>query len=780
MAIKFPDFKFIAEMDAKARVFFLFAVVLGIGLLVYIGVRVFGGGETATGPSKVANAPQGLQSVPGSQLSPEYYRALVQANAQAAQKAQLTGGSAVPTLINIPGQNNASFTPECSVVCPSEEMVNVDNDVNNLVRQGKLSQEDANRLLQLSKNNATEDEYATALNDLVRQGKLTPEQARQLLNDYQKQHKNNLLLDSAKSMDPLVQSGQLSLAVANDLLAAQKKGLTPAEYANELDRLVREGKISPEVASQLLAQYTQQHANELAKESGAQLKEMVKSGQITPETAATIAQLQSQGLPVDQYQNELAKLVNAGKLTPATAAKLLEQYRKQRLGTASIAALQNAIAAKESECDTNVDALVKAGRMSQGDRSALHDLASKNVPSNQFQTYVSQLVADKKLAPADAESINTCYQMVQNMKTTAAKLMALQGNNATLADYTAALKNAVQSGAITPEMAAQLLREYQAAITPIGTQGGLPVNASIPGASDFAKLQQRVAAGQAPTPAGTETQAFSQAAQQAEAAAQQATADRIQSLMGAMTSQASQLISAWQPVVMQHQEGTRDTEKSKLAGSELAGGAAGSGQAGGGATGTGNGTPPVIKAGTILFAILDTAVDSDYPDTPVMATIVEGEFKGAKLLGKMASTSSAQNQQGQDKVSLTFNLMNMDAWTTGKTVNAFAIDPDTARTVLASSVNYHYMLRYGSLFATSFLSGYASAVQNSGATNTTSIFGSTTGNATYSPLGKIAIGLGQVGTALSSVVSSYSSTPPTVKVNAGVGLGILFMADVTQ
>jgi intracellular multiplication protein IcmE len=41
---------------------------------------------------------------------------------------------------------------------------------------------------------------------------------------------------------------------------------------------------------------------------------------------------------------------------------------------------------------------------------------------------------------------------------------------------------------------------------------------------------------------------------------------------------------------------------------------------------------PLIKAGTIIFGVLDTAVNSDYPDTPVLVTIVDGPYKGAKLL----------------------------------------------------------------------------------------------------------------------------------------------------
>ena len=133
-----------------------------------------------------------------------------------------------------------------------------------------------------------------------------------------------------------------------------------------------------------------------------------------------------------------------------------------------------------------------------------------------------------------------------------------------------------------------------------------------------------------------------------------------------------------------------------------------------------------------------------------------------------------------DRVSLNFTLMNMSDWPTSRTVTAYAIDPDTARTVLASSVDYHYMQRFGAIMATSFVQGYANAIQTSASTSTTGIFGTSTTHPELSPSQKLASGLGQVGQALGTVTQNYTNIPPTVKVNAGVGLGILFMADVSE
>lgn len=729
MAIKLPSFKLLSATDTKSRVFLILASLTVVSVLIYFGIRILSSNTGAAGPSRVAAAPANLQSVPGSQIQGQYYRAMMQLNTQTAQQAQMTGGSAVPTLINVPGGGTQQ---SCTILCPNDENADVTNDINDLVKSGKLSQNDANKLLDLAKKNVSVDEYAAALDELVRQGKLTPEQARALLEKYKKQHENTLLKDSAASMDALIKSGQLPLDAANQLLALQKNKVSPADYAAELNQLVSEGKISPTTATQLLAQYAQQRAQEARKSSIFGLHQLAKTGAITNDVANDLSAMQSKNAPVDAYAAELQRLLAAGKITPEEAAKLLAQYKAQRAGMGG-AALNELIRQLEIECKNDLAKQAKTGS------------AQPPLP--------------------------TSCQKLNALKEEAQRLMQLQGNNASSADYANELKRAVEVGLITPETAAGLLQEYQAmtmagALTIPGTEANLPT------AGDFAKIQARIQQqSNQPVAAPAATAQFSAAASQADQQMEQDRLQRIQQMESAMSAQAQVLITAWQPPKMVHQAGAPPAVGKN--GLPLASGSAGPG----GAKGSLGANPltetaPLIKTGTILFAVLDTAVDSDYPDTPVMATIVQGPFKGAKLLGKLALA------QGTDKVSLNFNLMDRDDWIKTKTVSAFAIDPDTARTVLASSADYHYMMRYGSLFASSFLSGYASAIQSSGGTSTTGIFGTSSTNPAISPGNKIAVGLGQVGTALSSATSTYFNTPTTVKVNAGVGLGILFMADV--
>lgn len=705
MALNFPKLPIFKSADTKSRIFLVLAGMIGIVVLIYAVMKMVGGGSATVSASRVTNLAAGLQSVPGSQLSPEYYQALRQSNNQAAQQAQMTGGSAVPTLMNVPNQPSGG---NCTVLCPSDDNVNVASDISDLVKAGKLSQDEADKLIRLADKNVPNEEYAATLNELVRQGKLTPDEARKLLEHYKKQRDNVLLNDSARMMDGMIKGDQLSLDAANMLLGLQKKNLTPMEYANELSRLVKSGKISEAAAARLLAQYKQQQQKELTKQGLFDLQKMVKVGEVTSAVAKNLAALQEKNVPVNQYEAELSRLVKEGQLTPAAAAKLLAQYKQRRAN------------------------FVASGMLGQ--------LSSKEE---------------------------------------AKRLLALQENNTSLSDYATELKRAVVAGLITPQQAADLLKEYQATITPVA--GATPtIETNIPGTEEFTKLQQQVQQQGGTALAGGEagTAEFLAAQQRAEEEARQAAQQRIQDMQEAMSAQAQQLVNvAWQPSMMKHVSGSSEEQLNRKSGEATARSVTVTQErsVGSSSEGTANTGIPLIKAGTIIFAVLDTAVDSDYPDTPVMATVIQGEYKGAKLLGRMQKGAGPM----QDKVSLTFNLMSMDRWPSNKSVTAFAIDPDTARTAIASGVDHHYMMRYGAIMATSFLSGYANAIMTAGSTSTTGVFGTTVARPELSPGNRLAVGLGQVGTTLGSAVQQYVNRAITVKVNAGVGLGILFMSDMS-
>lgn len=714
------NMNFFKNLDARGRIIVLIALVAAVLLVVYLGTRYFLG-VTASNDSRVA-VPAGIQSVPGGTTqSPAYTQAVTQASEQRAQAAQLSGASAIPTQQNY----GSSFSSYGQCIICSDQSANVKNLLSDWVGKGELDQDTADALQKLADQNVPVSQYADQLDQLVKAGKLTPAQARALLDQYKKQHANAQLKDSGKFMDGLIKSGDLPVDAANQLLAAQKAGVSPAEYQQMLRRLVADGKISPATEAKLAAQYNQQKAAEAEQETETGIDRMAKDGEITPDMAAELKGLVAKNVPVSEYAAALQKAVADGKLTPDAAKKLLEQYEAQKAGVGPAATM---------------DALAKK-------------------------------------AAADGD-----YAKAEKLAEEAKRLAALQANNASPQDYANELKKAVLDGTLTPDEAQQLMNEYQGLTLPLGATE----TPEIPGTSGntaFADLAKKAQEGGAAAPT-TATEAalpgetpvitadeLQEAQQKAADQAAQDKEARVEALMVAMSSQAQQLVNTvWQPPQMANRQGTPATPESK-ANCDTS---KGTGNSSSGQSSTPQGAP-IIKAGSILFAVLDTAVNSDYPDSPVLATIVAGPFKGAKLMGKL---QTAKNVAGQlDRVGLNFTLMNMDNWNTSQAVNAYAIDPDTARTVMASQVNYHYLLRFGSIMATSFLQGYATALTNTG-TSTTGIFGTSTTHPALSVAQNVLVGMGQVGTTLGTVTQNYVNIPPTVRVNSGVGLGILFMADV--
>lgn len=764
----FSKLNFFSRLDARSRVFVLFGGIIGLIFLFYLGTKLLIGGGGGAGATHLANAPSGLQSIPGAKNTPEYQRALEEANRQAAQNAQMSGTSAVPTMINL-AQPGLPQTSTGCIIC-TEQNVNIKNNLDDWVKKGELTPEVAAQLTDLANHNVPVDDFAAVLDSLLKAGKLSPEQARLLLDLYKRQHANQLLDESAKVMDPMIKAGQLPIDTANSLLDAQKKGVGPADYAALLRGLVKDGKIAAGIAQQLLAQYTQQRAREITAQSIAYLHQMGREGLLIPDVEKALIDLENRMVPMDTFAATVQQFVSAGKLVPGSASKVLAEYKMQKEAIGPVGTLTHMIQEAEAAAYGELSDLLKAGKITQDVAALLASEIQKDVSLDEFTALVNQLVAQNKLTPEIAKLKINDYARVKCLRDMADRLNALQVNNATSTAYSDELKRSVQLCGISPDIAAELMQEYLALTMQAPTAPLAPA-----GTEAFARLQQQAQAGVAATQAPPPPSEFAAAQVQAAQESDQDRQARIQAIMSAMSGQAQSLLTAWQPATMAHREGAPiviTKEGGPPPGAAVIAGTVGKGPTVVEVTGQ-----TIVKAGTIYFAVLDTAVNSDYPDTPVLATIVQGPLKGAKLLGKL---TTAKNVAGQlDRIALTFTLINKDDWDKSRAVTAYAIDPDTARTVMASTVNYHYLKRYGAIMATSLLQGYANALQTSASTTTTGIFGTSTTHPTYNQSSKLLVALGQIGQNLSSMTQQWTNIPPTVRVDSGVSLGILFMTDVT-
>lgn len=183
-----------------------------------------------------------------------------------------------------------------------------------------------------------------------------------------------------------------------------------------------------------------------------------------------------------------------------------------------------------------------------------------------------------------------------------------------------------------------------------------------------------------------------------------------------------------------------------------------------------------IKAGSILHAVIITAVNSDEPG-PVLAQITTGPYAGGRLIGKFELPKDAQ------KMVLTFTTLSMQNADKSYELTAYAVDPETARTALGSDVDHHYLARYGAFTAAAFLKGYSQALGQQGSTQTISVGGGGVSSTTTHPVmnnKNLAISaLGTVGAEVATNLKGDLKRPPTVTLNPGTEIGLLVLKDTS-
>lgn len=94
-----------------------------------------------------------------------------------------------------------------------------------------------------------------------------------------------------------------------------------------------------------------------------------------------------------------------------------------------------------------------------------------------------------------------------------------------------------------------------------------------------------------------------------------------------------------------------------------------------------------LKPGDLLYAVIDTGVNSDVPSA-VMATVASGRFKNSRLLGSF--------QRMDERLVLIFSRLILPDGENVQ-VEAYAVDPATSESSVASSVNTHFFSRWGGL-----------------------------------------------------------------------------------
>ena len=181
-----------------------------------------------------------------------------------------------------------------------------------------------------------------------------------------------------------------------------------------------------------------------------------------------------------------------------------------------------------------------------------------------------------------------------------------------------------------------------------------------------------------------------------------------------------------------------------------------------------------MKPGDLLYAVIDTGVNSDVPSA-VMATVASGKYKNARMLGKF--------QRFEERLVLAFTRVILPDGSDVQ-IEGYAVDPATSEASVATSVDTHFFSRWGGLVASAFLEGLSNAKKYSGAQST--VYGGYGGGMnnqatdqmvwnTYSPTDQAWIAAGKVGEKAGKIFEKNFDRPPTVYLESGAAVGILVL-----
>lgn len=199
--------------------------------------------------------------------------------------------------------------------------------------------------------------------------------------------------------------------------------------------------------------------------------------------------------------------------------------------------------------------------------------------------------------------------------------------------------------------------------------------------------------------------------------------------------------------------------------------AATQGQAGAGAMmGATQARRPIIKAGTTMYATLDSEANTD-DGRLTLATIRGGPWNGAKIIGQI--------EQGYDNISLVFTSLAPQDERPTMRVRAVALREVDAKVGMAETIDHHTFSRYTALAAAAILSGAGRVYQQPVGTTVVTPGGIVT--QTEEPTNRRVIGsaVGELGASLGSEIRRRGfNRPSTYATPAEQGFVLYFLEDV--
>ena len=182
-------------------------------------------------------------------------------------------------------------------------------------------------------------------------------------------------------------------------------------------------------------------------------------------------------------------------------------------------------------------------------------------------------------------------------------------------------------------------------------------------------------------------------------------------------------------------------------------------------------TEVIIAAGSIYYGQLLLEANSDIP-MKVMAELVSGPLKGWKILGEFSVMDDAE------MLAITFDTAVNDE---GKQydIDAIMLNPDSGLPAMRTDIDHRYFKRVILPAAAEFIEGYASAIEDSGATDVV-VTGETVteGSEETTDEQEVAAGVATAGSKIAEIVDEMADVEVKIVINAGTPIGIFFTDNV--
>ncbi len=176
----------------------------------------------------------------------------------------------------------------------------------------------------------------------------------------------------------------------------------------------------------------------------------------------------------------------------------------------------------------------------------------------------------------------------------------------------------------------------------------------------------------------------------------------------------------------------------------------------------------LFDAGEIAFARTTLPIDSDVPG-PIRIKLLNSRAKGSVGFGKMELIQQAPG------VALTLTSVIHD----GKQipVKAWALSPDTEKSLFDNEVDHHYIQRFGGLFAGLFMSGFLESLTDTDVTTSNGETNSST-SAIEGTTERIVYSIATAAEGFLPILYNYANRPIQVEVPKGQTMYLLFEKQV--